>query len=65
MLNKNGGRPLHENEAMRIFYDVLLGMKVVQTSKIMHRDLKPENVFIDNNLFKIADFGFCSEYKPG
>ena len=26
-------------------------------NKIIHRDLKPENILINNNVYKIADFG--------
>lgn len=28
--------------------------------KILHRDLKPENVLIQNDVAKIADFGWSS-----
>ena len=37
--------------------DILTGMRHLVEKSIMHRDLKPENIFIDNNNFKIADFG--------
>jgi len=30
---------------------------------MVHRDLKPENVFIHNDVYKIADFGFCGFLK--
>jgi len=29
----------------------------------MHRDVKPENILIKQNVFKLADFGFCKELK--
>lgn len=27
--------------------------------KIIHRDLKPANILINNQIYKIADFGFA------
>jgi len=30
----------------------------------VHRDLKPENTFIHDNIYKIADFGFCQKALP-
>lgn len=59
IINKRGGKPFTEPEARRIFKDMLLGMKEVVENKMVHRDLKPENVFISDNKYKIADFGFC------
>ena len=29
----------------------------------MHRDLKPENIFINDGVYKIADFGFARYYE--
>lgn len=40
-------------------------MKKLVENKFVHRDLKPENVFISNNFYRVADFGFCQEYKDG
>ena len=42
---------------------MLLGMKEVVDNNMVHRDLKPENVFVSDNVFKIADFGFCQFLK--
>lgn len=38
-------------------------MKEVVENNMVHRDLKPENVFISDNKYKIADFGFCQFLK--
>lgn len=42
---------------------MLLGMEEVNKNNMVHRDLKPENVFIHNDIYKIADFGFCGFLK--
>lgn len=59
VINKRGGRPFNEPDAKKIFKDMLLGMKELVDNNMVHRDLKPENVFVSDNVFKIADFGFC------
>lgn len=40
-------------------------MKEIVDNNLVHRDLKPENTFIHDNVYKIADFGFCETCKPG
>ena len=37
-------------------------MKELNEKGFVHRDLKPENIFIDNNIFKVADYGFACKY---
>jgi serine/threonine protein kinase len=27
----------------------------------MHRNIKPENILLNNNVFKIADFGYATK----
>lgn len=29
----------------------------------MHRDLKPENILLNNDVLKVADFGFCKNLE--
>ena len=58
-LMKIGGKGLDEEEAIPIFRDMLKGMREMHNKKIVHRDLKPENTFIHNDVYKIADYGFC------
>lgn len=48
---------LNEQQSLHIFAELLKGFKELHENKIIHRDLKPENIFIQNNAYKIADFG--------
>lgn len=34
-------------------------MKYLASKKIVHRDIKIANIFINNGVYKIADFGFA------
>lgn len=47
-----------------ILQDMLKGLKVMVQNGFVHRDLKPENTFIHDNIYKIADFGFCQKALP-
>lgn len=54
---------LNENEARRIFIQILHTMKYIHNKSIIHRDLKPENIlFADDkyNEIKIIDFGIST-----
>lgn len=48
-----------EEEAIIIFKQILEGFKELLKHRIIHRDMKPANILINNNIFKIADFGFA------
>jgi serine/threonine protein kinase len=58
-LNKN--KKVKEEDALRILKDLLLGMQELYNNSLTHRDIKPENTFINNNCFKIADYGFSTK----
>lgn len=47
-----------EEECLSIFHQIINGMEAVN-SALIHRDIKPDNIFIDNGVFKIADFGLA------
>jgi len=51
-----------EDEAMRYFTMILIGLDYLHSKGIVHRDLKPANILIDvlpdgRNILKIGDFG--------
>jgi len=57
---------LEEDEALRLFRQLIDGVDHCHTSGVVHRDLKAENILLDgNNSVKIADFGLAAEMTPG
>ena len=57
-LKKRGGK-LPENDALVILKQILRGYYEMLKLGIVHRDLKPDNIFLNNQTFKIGDFGFA------
>ncbi|SCV02992.1 LANO_0G01486g1_1 [Lachancea nothofagi CBS 11611] len=53
--------PLPENEAIRFFRQIIIGISYCHALGIVHRDLKPENLLLDHKFnIKIADFGMAA-----
>ena len=52
---------LKEDEAMKIFIDLLDAFKALVEKNIVHRDLKPSNILIHDGEIKLGDFGFCKQ----
>ena len=52
--------PLNENQVLKVFKDIVLGVKHLHQKGIAHRDLKVENVIKHDGLWKLCDFGSCS-----
>jgi len=49
---------LQEEEARKMFQQIISGVDYCHRQNVVHRDLKPENLLLDTNLnVKIADFG--------
>ena len=56
--SKTEGR-LKEEEAHKIFTQVLKAVVYLEANNVVHRDLKPENILLNKHLeVKIIDFGF-------
>ncbi len=59
-------RKLSENEARKIFQQIIFGLEYLHTHQVAHRDLKPENILLDEeNNVKIADFGLSNVMRDG
>ncbi|KAL4460968.1 hypothetical protein ABPG74_016440 [Tetrahymena malaccensis] len=50
---------LTENQALHVLRDIVEGFKELVKHNVIHRDLKPANILINDQVFKIADFGFA------
>ena len=48
-----------EIEASKILLDIINGFSELHKSGIIHRDLKPENILLNDDVFKLGDFGFA------
>ena len=63
---RSEGGALAENEARKLFVDLMRGLKHCHDQKIAHRDLKPENILVDaDGTLKIADFGVAFNAQGG
>mmetsp|Transcript_50675 Transcript_50675/g.109980 ORF Transcript_50675/g.109980 Transcript_50675/m.109980 type:complete len:503 (+) Transcript_50675:112-1620(+) len=57
---------LREDEARRLFQQIVSGVEHCHLNMVTHRDLKPENLLLDANMFiKIADFGLSNTMRDG
>lgn len=48
-----------EQDALRIFRQLVSAYKTMAQEGVVHRDLKPTNILMSNGCPKISDFGFC------
>ena len=59
-------RRLKEEEAAKMYQQIISGIEYIHKLGVVHRDLKPENLLLDhNNCIKIVDFGLSNLYNPG
>eukprot|EP00826_Nyctotherus_ovalis_P063177 TRINITY_DN9243_c0_g1_i14.p1 TRINITY_DN9243_c0_g1~~TRINITY_DN9243_c0_g1_i14.p1 ORF type:complete len:577 (-),score=142.98 TRINITY_DN9243_c0_g1_i14:246-1976(-) len=57
---------LKEEEACKIFQQMMAGVEYLHKLKVVHRDLKPENLlFGSGGNVKLVDFGLSNTYKQG
>lgn len=49
---------MNESDCLEIFHQIIDGMEAVN-EVLVHRDIKPDNIFIEQGIFKIADFGLA------
>lgn len=49
---------MDEDVCLEIFHQIIDGMEAVN-EVLVHRDIKPDNIFIEQGIFKIADFGLA------
>lgn len=63
-VSENG--PLPEEEAVRLFRQIIAGLGYCHRFNICHRDLKPENILLDSSHnIKLADFGMAALQPAG
>jgi len=57
---------IKEEEACRLFKQIIEAVEYLHKNGIAHRDLKPENILLDyNKNIKIIDFGLSNTYHKG
>ena len=50
---------INEKEVFELFTQLLEGVSIIHSNKIVHGDLKPSNLLFKGRELKIIDFGFC------
>eukprot|EP01062_Namystynia_karyoxenos_P016160 TRINITY_DN1588_c1_g2_i1.p1 TRINITY_DN1588_c1_g2~~TRINITY_DN1588_c1_g2_i1.p1 ORF type:complete len:666 (+),score=180.24 TRINITY_DN1588_c1_g2_i1:141-2138(+) len=60
-----GGRPLPPEVGIRIWEEMLRGMKYLHERGVLHRDMKPDNILLtETRSAKITDFGLAKQETP-
>lgn len=57
---------MREQDACRLYHQLINGIEYIHRLNIVHRDLKPENLLLDfDQALKVVDFGLSNTYKAG
>jgi mitogen-activated protein kinase 1/3 len=55
-------QPLTIDHVQYFVYQILRGLKYINSANVLHRDLKPSNLLLNSNCdLKICDFGLARE----
>ena len=60
---RSEGKSFSIPEVIEILREIISGVHHLHQNSIVHRDLKTENIFINNNQYKLGDFGFAKKYN--
>jgi len=64
LMNLRKGKPMHPLIAKSFMWQILRGVDLCHSHRILHRDLKPQNLLITNEgILKIADFGLARAFN--
>jgi serine/threonine protein kinase len=62
----NERQRLPENEAKRLYFQIIEGLHFLHNKDVIHRDIKLENILVDAQMnVKLIDFGFSGHCRAG